>query len=149
MIIVANFLFLKGFCISLFTEILFFDITLVIEESTPFLSTTSILSSVFAFVPPKAKILGMPLLTYRYGMGLSLGGTHKLTNEVGLFHPMPCSNTRPFHHMISCTNNTFLLLKRTYLVKHLCLAILYVGQVKALLTHIILKGGSVSCQINL
>ena len=40
-IIEENFLLLKGFCISLLTEILFFDKIFVIDDKTPVLSTTS------------------------------------------------------------------------------------------------------------
>ena len=40
-IIEANFLFLKGFCINLLTETLFFDKIFVIEDKTPVISLTS------------------------------------------------------------------------------------------------------------
>ena len=40
-IIEANFLFLKGFCINLLTETLFFDKIFVIEDRTPVISLTS------------------------------------------------------------------------------------------------------------
>ena len=40
-IIEAYFLLLKGFCINLFTEILFFDKIFVIDDKTPVLSMTS------------------------------------------------------------------------------------------------------------